>query len=292
MEEVIKVNHLNKQIGTKKVLHDISFTVSKGECIALIGPNGAGKTTLFSCLLGDYSTEKTMITVLKDSPRSKKLKDKVSVLYQENIIQKRMKVKELISFYRSIYNNPLSLQEVDNILRFSELQKNQFTEKLSGGQKRLLSFLLAVIGNPQIIFLDEPTAGMDTNIRQHFWKVISLLKKQGKTIIYSSHYIEEVEHTADRVLLLNKGQLIRDTTPYALRSEKEEKVFSIPIKYVNLVRDLTYIYDVELKKDNICFTTQNPQKVWDIIYPQVDLADIEMNDITLLKKIFTVTEDK
>ena len=133
-----------------------------------------------------------------------------------------LKVKELLTFFQAIYPNSLSDQEIDDLLQFTDKQKNQLASKLSGGQKRLFSFVLSLIGRPKILFLDEPTSAMDTSTRQHFWEIVNQLKQQGVTIVYSSHYIEEVEHTADRILVLHKGELIRDTTPYAMRSEEQE----------------------------------------------------------------------
>ena len=111
-----------------------------------------------------------------------------------------LKVKELLTFFQAIYPNSLSNQEIDDLLQFTDKQKNQLASKLSGGQKRLFSFVLSLIGRPKILFLDEPTSAMDTSTRQHFWEIVNQLKQQGVTIVYSSHYIEEVEHTADRIL--------------------------------------------------------------------------------------------
>ena len=113
-----------------------------------------------------------------------------SYLPQENVIVQKLKVKELIAFFQSIYPNPLSNQEIDQLLQFDKQQKEQFAEKLSGGQKRLFSFVLTLITD-QSLFLDEPTAAMDTSTRQRFWEIVWDLKAQGVTILYSSHYIEE-----------------------------------------------------------------------------------------------------
>ncbi len=156
--------------------------------------------------------------------------------------------------------------------------KNQFAEKLSGGQRRLLAFVQVLIGQPDIIFLDEPTAGMDTSTRIRFWEIVRDLKKAGKTIIYSSHYIEEVEHTADRILVLHQGQLLRDTTPYLMRSEEKVKVFTLPVDYLPFFEDLE-IEDLQSKADTVSFSSKKPQMIWDLLVEaHCPIEDIEMTN--------------
>ena len=197
-----------------------------------------------------------------------------------------MKVKELLDFQKAIYPNPLTDQQIDDLLRFSDQQKDQFAEKLSGGQRRLLAFVQVLIGQPDIIFLDEPTAGMDTSTRIRFWEIVGDLKKAGKTIIYSSHYIEEVEHTADRILVLHQGQLLRDTTPYLMRAEEKVKVFTLPADYLPLF-DEQAIEDLVIKTDTISFSSKNPQTIWDLLAEaNCPIEDIEMTNRTLLDTIF------
>jgi ABC-2 type transport system ATP-binding protein len=232
---VIRVENLKKSIKGKVILEGLSFSVEQGDCLALIGPNGAGKTTLMNCLLGDMKATSGSIEVEGKAPGHPRLKASVSYLPQENAIVQKLTVKELINFFRSIYPNPLTGEEIDDLLRFSSEQKRQLASKLSGGQKRLLSFVLTLIGRPSLLFLDEPTAAMDTSTRQRFWEIVRDLKDQGVTIVYSSHYIEEVEHTADRILVLHQGHLLRDTTPLAMRSEEVEKHFTLPLRYQTLV---------------------------------------------------------
>ena len=250
MSKVIDVKNLSKNFKDKKALSGISFEVYQGDCLALIGPNGSGKTTLFNCLLGDYHPSAGHIALLGMGARSPELSEKVGILFQENLTEQKMKVKELLDFQKAIYPNPLTDQQIDDLLQFSDQQKDQFAEKLSGGQRRLLAFVQVLIGQPDIIFLDEPTAGMDTSTRIRFWEIVGELKKAGKTIIYSSHYIEEVEHTADRILVLHQGQLLRDTTPYLMRAEEKVKVFTLPADYLPLF-DEQAIEDLVIKTDTI-----------------------------------------
>lgn len=289
---VIKVEKLSKKIKDKEILRNISFEINDGECVALIGPNGAGKTTLIDCLLGDKFMSSGQIAIQGFAPTDPRLKKLVSVLPQENAVVQSLKVKELLSFFKSLYPDSLSDKEIDDLLRFSDKQKNQLAGKLSGGQKRLLSFVLTLIGRPEILFLDEPTAAMDTSTRQHFWEIVNRLKKNGVTIVFSSHYIEEVEHTADRILVLHKGELIRDTTPYAMRGEEQEKHFTVPLTYQDFVSTLTMVQELEIKQNALSFTTKEASQVWEALQEQdCTIEEIEVRNRTLLDSIFETTQD-
>ena len=289
---VIKVEKLSKKIKGKEILRDISFEINDGECVALIGPNGAGKTTLIDCLLGDKFMSSGQIAIQGFAPTDPRLKQLISVLPQENAVVQSLKVKELLSFFKSLYPDSLSDKEIDDLLRFSDKQKNQLAGKLSGGQKRLFSFVLTLIGRPKILFLDEPTAAMDTSTRQHFWEIVNQLKKNGVTIVYSSHYIEEVEHTADRILVLHKGELIRDTTPYAMRGEEQEKHFTVPLTYQEVISTLDQIQGLEIKQNALSFTTKEASQVWKVLQEQgCMIEEIEVRNRTLLDSIFETTQD-
>ena len=289
---VIKVEKLSKKIKDKEILRNISFEINDGECVALIGPNGAGKTTLIDCLLGDKFVSSGQIAIQGFAPTDPRLKQLISVLPQENAVVQSLKVKELLSFFKSLYSDSLSDKEIDDLLRFSDKQKNQLAGKLSGGQKRLFSFVLALIGRPKILFLDEPTAAMDTSTRQHFWEIVNQLKKNGVTIVYSSHYIEEVEHTADRILVLHKGELIRDTTPYAMRGEEQEKHFTVPLTYQEVIRTLDQVQEIEIKQNALSFTTKEASQVWKVLQEQgCTIEEIEVRNRTLLDSIFETTQD-
>ena len=288
---MIKVQGLHKNIKGKVILKDISFEVAEGECVALIGPNGAGKTTLLDCLLGDKLVFSGQVSIQGLPVTSSQLDYTRSYLPQENVIVQKLKVKELIAFLQSIYSNPLSEQEIDQLLQFDQQQKEQFAEKLSGGQKRLFSFVLTLIGRPKLVFLDEPTAAMDTSTRQRFWEIVQDLKAQGVTILYSSHYIEEVEHTADRILVLNKGELIRDTTPLAMRSEEIEKHFILPLAYKEVIEQSNLVERWVQKQDALQVVTREADAFWQLLVQAgCRIQEIEVNNRSLLDTIFEETQ--
>ena len=292
-KKVIEIKNINKQINKKRILNNISFDIFEGDCVALIGPNGAGKTTLMNCLLGNKFVDSGSIKINNLQPTNNKLKKSVNVLPQENVVPQKLKVKELIDFVKKLYKDHLSDEEIDNLLRFDSKLKETFASKLSGGQRRLLSFVLSLIGKPSILFLDEPTAGMDTSTRIRFWEIVNTLKNDGLTIIYSSHYIEEVEHTADRILVLNKGELIRDTTPHAMRAEEVEKFFTLPIKYLEVIENNPEIYNLEIKRDSFNFLTKKTDLIWNTLQKSgCTLNDLEIQNRTLLDSIFNTTKEQ
>lgn len=292
-KKVIEIKNINKQINKKRILNNISFDIFEGDCVALIGPNGAGKTTLMNCLLGNKFVDSGSIKINNLQPTNNKLKKSVNVLPQENVVPQKLKVKELIDFVKKLYKDHLSDEEINNLLRFDNKLKETFASKLSGGQRRLLSFVLSLIGKPSILFLDEPTAGMDTSTRIRFWEIVNTLKNDGLTIIYSSHYIEEVEHTADRILVLNKGELIRDTTPHAMRAEEVEKFFTLPIKFLEVIENNPEIYNLEVKRDSFNFLTKKTDLIWNTLQKSgCTLNDLEIQNRTLLDSIFNTTKEQ
>lgn len=290
---MLTVTNLSKQLKEKTILQAISFEVKAGECVALIGPNGAGKTTLISCILGDRSLSAGSILLNGQPPKATANKRKIAVLLQENVLPKGLKAIELIHFFQTIHLDSLTLEEIQGLLQFSTSQLQQFTEKLSGGQKRLLAFVLCLIGKPSLLFLDEPTAGMDTSTRQRFWQIIQELKNEGTTIFYTSHYIEEVEHTADRILLLHQGKLIQDTTPYAIRNAHMNKLVTLPIRFLSFVRSLESISQIVEGIETVQFETTQLEKIW----PQLQQAgcritDVEIQNQSLLNILFAMTEEE
>ena len=292
-KKVIEIKNISKQLNKKRILNSISFDIFEGDCVALIGPNGAGKTTLMNCLLGNKFVDSGSIKINNLQPTNNKLKKSVNVLPQENVVPQKLKVKELIDFVKKLYKDHLSDEEIDNLLRFDNKLKETFASKLSGGQRRLLSFVLSLIGKPSILFLDEPTAGMDTSTRIRFWEIVNTLKNDGLTITYPSHYIEEVEHTADRILVLNKGELIRDTTPHAMRAEEVEKFFTLPTKYLEVIENNPEIYNLEIKRDSFNFLTKKTDLIWNTLQKSgCTLNDLEIQNRTLLDSIFNTTKEQ
>lgn len=206
MTTALEVKHINKKYKNKVVLNDINFSIQSGEIVALIGKNGAGKSTLINIITKLIQQDSGQSKIFEKEKFDRNL---IGVMMQENISLDRITVKEIIKLTRTYYRNPMSYQA---ILSLSELQNytNHPMDKLSGGQKRKLQFALTLAGNPDLIFLDEPTVGMDAESRTKFWKHIDELKKQGKTFLITSHYLEELEKVANRFIFLHNQKIIFD----------------------------------------------------------------------------------
>lgn len=206
MTTALEVKNINKKYKNKVILNDINFSIQSGEIVALIGKNGAGKSTLINIITKLIQQDSGQSKIFEKEKFDRNL---IGVMMQENISLDRITVKEIIKLTRTYYRNPMSYQA---ILALSELQNytNHPMDKLSGGQKRKLQFALTLAGNPDLIFLDEPTVGMDVESRTKFWERIDELKKQGKTFLITSHYLEELEKVANRFIFLHNQRIIFD----------------------------------------------------------------------------------
>jgi ABC-2 type transport system ATP-binding protein len=216
---VIDVVNLRKHYGETKAVDGISFNVFSGEVFGMLGPNGAGKTTAVECLEGLRDADGGTITILGmlQGPNTDRLKARIGVQLQSTGLYPKLTVRELLSLFASFYPKPLS---VDYLLDLVDLQEKARTQskQLSGGQKQRLSLALALVGDPDIIFLDEPTTGLDPQARRALWDIIIDLKQQGKTVVLTTHYMEEAEQLCDRVGVMDHGRIMELDKPAALIS--------------------------------------------------------------------------
>lgn len=203
MKKVIEVAELTKTYVQEPVLKQLSFSVERGEIVALLGKNGAGKSTLLNILLQMTQKDSGKVEILG----SKQLKtEKIGVMLQNDFSLERVTVKEVIELWQSYYPNGKNYAELLQIADLADKQ-HTFLTKLSGGQRRRLNFALCLAGDPELIFLDEPTVGMDVVSRQKFWQQIKRLQALGKTFLITSHYLEELQEIAQRFLILKDGKL-------------------------------------------------------------------------------------
>jgi len=234
--KVIEVNNLIKNYGKIKAVDGVSFDVNEGEIFGMVGPNGAGKTTTIECIEGLRKPDEGIINVLNLNPSTdrEKFYEKVGVQLQETNYQDKIKVYEICELFTSLYKKPLNY--TDLLKRFGLYDfKNGFVMKLSGGQKQKLSIILALISNPEIIFLDEITTGLDPKARRDMWKIVKELKDEGKTIFLTTHYMEEAEFLCDRVAIIDKGKIVELDTPEKLIEKSGiEDMISFETKDINI----------------------------------------------------------
>ena len=212
--EAIVVDNFSKSYGPNRVVDHLQFTVQRGEVFALLGPNGAGKTTTVETLEGYRAPDEGTIRVLGLDPLrdAQALKPKLGVMLQQDGLYQALTAREVLSLFAGFYAHPQSVDPLLARVGLTEAAKTR-CRRLSGGQKRRLALAVALVGNPELVFLDEPTAGMDPQARQVTWELVRELKRNGVTILLTTHLMDEAERLADRVAIIDHGRLIALDTP-------------------------------------------------------------------------------
>ena len=208
MTAAIEVRDLRMRYGGREVLRGVDFEVASGEVFCLLGPNGAGKTTTTEILEGFRHRTGGTVSVLGLDPAAQpaRLRERIGIVLQECGFPRQARVAELISTWRAYYRTPRPLDELLEVVELTK-DRNTLVRRLSGGQRRRLDFALALAGDPDLIFLDEPTTGYDPESRRRSWAVIENLRQLGKTIFLTTHYLDEAERLADRVAILLGGRI-------------------------------------------------------------------------------------
>ncbi|KYK32278.1 MAG: hypothetical protein AYK22_01790 [Thermoplasmatales archaeon SG8-52-3] len=207
----IEAINLKKVYGDLIAVNSISFYVRKGEVFAFLGPNGAGKTTTVEMIESiRQPTEGTIKILGKDISRFfNEIKDKIGILPQEFFSFERFTVRETLLYYASLYKKNVDINEIISMMDLKD-QENKLYMNLSGGLKQRVGVAIALVNDPEIIFLDEPSTGLDPKARREVWEVIADLRRKGKTIFLTTHYMEEAEYLADRIVIIHKGKIIAE----------------------------------------------------------------------------------
>jgi ABC-2 type transport system ATP-binding protein len=205
----IEVSGLRKSYGAYEALRDVSFTIEQGEVFGLLGPNGAGKTTTVEILEGYRRRDAGDVRVLgfdpQDAPRA--FRERIGVVLQSSSIYPSLTVRENLKLFAGYYSAPRNVDEVIELVGLGEKPRSA-VRTLSGGQKRRLDLALALVGDPELVFLDEPTTGFDPAARRNAWDMIRSLRELGKTVLLTTHYLDEAEQLADRVAVLREGRIV------------------------------------------------------------------------------------
>lgn len=227
MNAIVQVNGLRKVYGTTVAVADVSFEVRSGEIFGMVGPNGAGKTTTIECLEGLRKPDQGTIRVLGMDPQQdgRALRACVGMQLQQSNLPDRLRVWEALDLYASFYPNPLDWRVLLSQLGLEE-KRNAAFGKLSGGQKQRLFIALALLLDPQLVFLDELTTGLDPQSRHAIWDLVRGVRARGKTVVLSTHFMEEAERLCDRVAILDRGRIVALDSPAALihSLDAEERV--------------------------------------------------------------------
>ena len=231
MSAVIEVQHLHKSYGDTVAVDDVSFTVADGEIFGILGPNGAGKTTTVESIEGLRAPDRGAISVLGLDPRRNRaeLTQRLGVQLQDSQLPDRLRVAEALELYSSFYRAPADWRALMDALGLAGQSKTRFGQ-LSGGQKQRLSIALALVGNPQVVALDELTTGLDPQARRDTWALIEGVRDRGVTILLVTHFMEEAERLCDRVALIDAGRVVAMDTPAGLagRVQADQRIQFLP----------------------------------------------------------------
>jgi len=231
----IQVEDLWKSYGSVGAVAGVDLSVEEGEVFALLGPNGAGKTTTVEILEGHRQRTAGEVAVLGFDPETggRRYRERIGIVLQEASLERELRVREVLGLYTSLYPDPLAADQVIGIIGLEE-KADARIKTLSGGQRRRLELGLGIIGNPDLIFLDEPTTGFDPSARRGAWSLIANLRSLGKTILLTTHYMDEAQHLADRVAVMARGTIVARGTPDTLGGRDDQAVevsFRLPEGY-------------------------------------------------------------
>lgn len=214
MKSIMRIENLKKNYGNVKAVDGISFSIPEGICFGLLGPNGAGKTTTIEMMEGILSPS-TGKVYFRDREIDNHFKHKVGIQFQNTALPEFITVKETLELFRAFYPNPRTLDEIIEICSLSDIIDRD-NRKLSGGQRQRMLLGLAIIPHPEMVFLDEPTTGLDPQARRNFWDLIERIKAEKTTVLLTTHYMEEAEILCDQIAIMDQGKLIEIDTPLQL----------------------------------------------------------------------------
>lgn len=297
-EAIVEVKNLCKSYRKIKAVDDISFKIYKGEIFGLVGPNGAGKTTAIECIEGLRKPDSGSLKVMDLNPTAngRTLRNSIGIQLQESQLPARLKVWEAISLFSSFYKKNIESTPLLKELGLEE-KKGSYFDKLSGGQKQRLFIALALLNDPDLIFLDELTTGLDPQARRATWNLIIDIRKRGKTIFLTTHFMEEAERLCDRVAIMDHGKIIALETPQNLIrniSMETRLIFNITGSFeLDTLKTIESISKYEKSGDNIIIYGHDKKMVKDtvnfLVNNNIDFYDLKTEQATLEDVFLTLT---
>jgi ABC-2 type transport system ATP-binding protein len=291
---VVELVQATKKYGAIEALKAIDLSIPEGEMVAILGPNGAGKTTAISLMLGLRRVTSGQARLFGLDPSDRRARSRCGVMLQESGINDVLKVREIVDLFRSYYPHPLSTDRALGMAGLGE-QADRKIEQLSGGQRQRLYFALAVCGDPDVIFLDEPTVGMDVEARRAFLASIREFFREGKTILLTTHYLEEADELAQRIVVIDHGVIIADASPAQIKSRVAAKRVSFTSDRVLSEVDFARLpfNHLELDGERVKLLSNNPEEVLRALFSDgIALRDLEVVGADLEEAFLALTAKK
>jgi len=289
---VASLEGVSKNYGEVRALRSVNFAVRAGEVVALLGPNGAGKTTAVKLLLGLMLPNSGKTRVFGGDPTNPQNRMRTGAMLQVGKVPETLRVGEHIDLFSSYYPSPLPLEEVLAAAGLKKLRDRKFGD-LSGGQRQRTLFALAICGDPDLLFLDEPTVGLDVEARRALWEEIRRLVERGKTVLLTTHYLEEADALADRIAVINEGAIIAEGTPAEIKSQTSGKrIRCITMLSVASLRQLPGVTDARQDREAVEIHAREAEPVVRALLARdLALSGLEITSAGLEEAFLALTRD-
>ena len=289
---MVELVNASKRYGQVQALQDVSLAIEAGEVVAMLGPNGAGKTTSISLMLGIRKPTSGMARLFGVNPRDLRARSRIGVMLQESGVPGMLKVEEIVDLFSSYYPAPLPVSEAIAMAGLQEKSKT-LVKDLSGGQRQRLYLALGVCGNPDVLFLDEPTVGMDVEGRRLFLEEIGGLAARGRTVILTTHYLEEADQLARRIIVIDRGRIIADSSPAAIKARVAGKrvTFSTTQPLSESQLSGLPLNAQQIDDHRVRLLTNEPETVLRELFRRgVDIHDLEVSGADLEEAFVAMTQ--
>ncbi len=287
----IELRGLAKSFGEVRAVRGIDFAIERGETVALLGPNGAGKSTTIDMLLGLLDPDGGTVSVFGSPPRAAVDAGEVGAMLQTGALIRDLTVRELVEMMASLYPNPLGIDEVLELTGIAEIAGRR-TQKLSGGQTQRVRFAVALVSNPELLVLDEPTAAMDVEGRHGFWTTMRAFAARGKTVVFATHYLEEADAYADRIVLMANGSIVADGPPNEIKGMVGTKTIraTVPGAPLESLEALPGVTRAERRGESVVLScSDSDEAIRALLAAYPGARDIEISGAGLEEAFLTLT---
>ncbi len=276
MSDILKIEGLSKRYGQVLAVDNVSFSIPEGSCFGLLGPNGAGKTTTIEIMEGITAPSAGRV-LFRGKPIGKDFKAKVGIQFQSTALPEFITVKETIALFSAFYEHPRPLEELVELCSLADILERD-NQKLSGGQRQRMLLALAIVPRPEVVFLDEPTTGLDPQARRNFWDLIGRIKAEKTTVILTTHYMDEAEILCDRIAIMDHGKILEIDTPDSLL-EKHFEGALIHLPYDGCCSDALQSFEGLVVHEDFLElqTTTLDRSLKDLLAAKIDLTGLSIH---------------